>query len=282
MHQARSRVSMYHPTYSLPTLNHHPLHPLPNTPQSSQIYNMSYFSNILTATKTRYAFLRQGDEADGDTEDDSHISRVLRNYCQEQQRAYPDWLGPPPNQRSQSPVTSLRNTYGRRPAQNAAPQHPAGTSLSDIFDAPVEQRPQIGRNVSSGSSRVQPQMFPDEQHHPQQGGAPQSGNLTAQQRIKERLWGSRGTASPSPPPIQQHQPPPRQGGRVEMPMPSGGQPYMAAGMPWDDGHGGGFDAPASHGHYGGGSASGGNIRRGASAGRPGLPNGARDGGQPYR
>jgi hypothetical protein len=247
-----------------------PRRPLPAT--------MSYFSNILTATKTRYASLRQGDEADGDTEDDSHITRVLRNYYAEQiphGRPYPTWLPPPPNTRSNSPATSLRNTYGRKAAPAAA-SHQSGTSLSDIWDAPADpqNRPSIGRNTSAASVASRPQLFPDDPGAP---GAATGGNLTAQQRIKERLWGSRGAAtSPSPPPQQQYAPPPA---RVDMPTgPQRGaahQPYMGAGMPWDDGHGGGYEPPAAN--YGGG---GGNMRRGA--GRPGLPSGPRDGRPPYR
>lgn len=238
---------------------------------------MSYFSNILTATKTRYASLRQGDEADGDTEDDSHITRVLRNYYAEQVqhgRPYPTWLPPPQNARSNSPATSLRNTYGRRQAPAAqAANHQSGTSLSDIWDAPADQqRPTIGRMASAGSAS-RPQLFPDEPSGAPGGGG---GNLTAQQRIKERLWGSRGAAS-SPPPQQMQAP---GGGRVEMPMgpprgDGGQQPYMGSGMPWDDGHGGRHEPPANN--YPGG---GGNMRRGA--GRPGLPSGPAAGRPPYR
>jgi hypothetical protein len=254
--------------------------PTPFNPTPPPTATMSYFSNILTATKTRYASLRQGDEADGDTEDDSHITRVLRNYYAEQipqGRPYPTWLPPPPNARSNSPATSLRNTYGRRQAGPAAAgNHQSGTSLSDIWDAPADpqQRPSIGRNTSAASTASRPQLFPDEPGAPASGG----GGLTAQQRIKERLWGSRGAASsPSPPPQQQYAPPPA---RVDMPMGppqrnAGQQPYMGSGMPWDDGHGGGYEPPAAN--YGGGA---GNMRRGA--GRPGLPTGPRDGRPPYR
>lgn len=267
---------------------------------------MSYFSNILTATKTRYANLRAGDDADGDSEDDSHITRALRNYYLENpNRPYPEWLPPPPNQRSSSPalapVTTLRNTYGRR--QQAPSQHqqqpPAQASLSDIWDAPADQhqqqykqqqqqgRPSFGRNAhtagSANAAHPRPQLFPDE------GGASAGGaaNMTAQQRIKERLWGSRGTNA-SPPPQQQQQqlsqypPAPAPTGSVSMPTTprlhgsgsgGGGQPYMGAGMPWDDGYGRGFDAPAPPAA---------DMRRGGSGGRVGLPTGPRDGRPPYR
>ncbi|KAF8539083.1 hypothetical protein BDD12DRAFT_839619 [Trichophaea hybrida] len=247
---------------------------------------MSYFSNILTATKTRYANLRQGDDADGDTEDDSHITRALRNYYLElPHRPYPEWLPPPPNQRSQSPalapVTSLRNKYGPRQQQQQQQQQPSGASLSDIWDAPEQQqhnRPNFGRNASNPSPR--PQLFPDESSTSSGGGS--NGNMTAQQKIKERLWGSRGTASPPPQAQQQQQnyappaaiptgPP----GRIEMPMGSrrgastGESPYLGAGMPWDDGAGGGYVAP---------TLVGGGMRRGGV----GLQNGPRDGRAPYR
>jgi hypothetical protein len=107
--------------------------------------------------------------------------------------------------------------------------------------------------------------------------------MTAQQRIKERLWGGRGTASPPPQAQQQqqHYAPPAAmptgpPGRIEMPMglkrgaSGGGSPYMSAGMPWDDGAGGGYVTPAPLGV--------GNMRRGGV----GMQNGPRDGRPPYR
>jgi hypothetical protein len=237
---------------------------------------MSYFSNLLTATKTRYQSLRAGDEADGDTENDSHISRVLRTYYAERGQAYPDWLGPPPNLRSQSPVTSLRNTYGRRQQNAAPPPGATAASLSDIWDAPAgsqQQQQQGGRPTfargTSGSRPQRPQLFDGESNGTAGSSAGSSGSLTAQQRIKERLWGGRSNSSP--PPQQQFAPPPPQDGKLAMPMgPSGGlrRGGSGAGMPWDNDAGGGYEPPAGGGY---------NARRGVRSGGGGLPNALRPG-----
>lgn len=66
----------------------------------------SYLTNLLTTTTSRYDTLRRTllsstDERDGDTPDDSHISRVLRAYYAEKSRSLPDWL--PPDPRSARP-----------------------------------------------------------------------------------------------------------------------------------------------------------------------------------
>lgn len=233
---------------------------------------MAYFSTLLTATKTRYAAFRSDLDADGDTEDDSHISRVLRTYYSDSGAPYPDWLGPPPNSRSQSPASSaggsLRSSYGRNSA-HAPPQQQHSTSLSDIWDSPAGAGSQqqagpgkrmgfgglMGRNQQGGGSGTQSappaqgqQMGPpslrtsgrgySQQQQDQGVTSPLGGAVTsAQQRIKERLWG--GRSSPVTSQNSAYAPPPQ---REE-------KPYMGAGMPWDDGDGGmGYAAPAG-GYY---------------------------------
>ncbi|TGZ83307.1 hypothetical protein EX30DRAFT_339504 [Ascodesmis nigricans] len=233
---------------------------------------MSYFNNLLTATKTRYAAFRSDFDADGDTEDDSHISRVLRTYYQENQRPYPDWLGPPPNSRSQSPASSLtgslRSTYGRN--SNALPQNhgSSAASLSDIWDTPPQNQNQpkpgvggrLGGLMSRGSQQhqqPQQQQLPppgqryrqSDSHHTVPPPAPTV--TSAQQRIKERLWGGR-----SSPAAQTQQP------TYQPPPPREQKPYMGAGMPWDDGDGGmGYQAPAFYGDGWQDNSRGGGGRR---------------------
>ncbi|KAI9800998.1 MAG: hypothetical protein M1825_003532 [Sarcosagium campestre] len=103
----------------------------------------SYLSSILTNTTSRYNSIRRtllSDENDGDTEDDSHVSRVLRAYYTEKGRPFPPWLPPDPN--AAQPATapymySSRNDGvqgggGARPAQGP----PRGSGLSDLWDTP--------------------------------------------------------------------------------------------------------------------------------------------------
>ncbi|KAL1890143.1 hypothetical protein Sste5346_008436 [Sporothrix stenoceras] len=59
----------------------------------------AWYSNILTTTTSRISNLRAnllGGDADGDTEDDTHVCRVLRAYYTEKGRSFPQWLPPDP------------------------------------------------------------------------------------------------------------------------------------------------------------------------------------------
>ncbi|KAI5849625.1 hypothetical protein DFP73DRAFT_302619 [Morchella snyderi] len=235
----------------------------------------NYFSNILTATKTRYQSIR-GDTDDGDTEDDSHLARCLRTYYQENDRAIPDWLGGGP-----PPVQSLRQTNRMPPpGQN---RQGVNASLSDIWDNPQPQRFQQQPPGGPPRHPQQPSLFPGERKPstPVQDGPGGAGKAltSAQQRIKERLWGGR-TASP-PPQGQFTPPPPPQS--VQMPgehMFGGGAPpprRQGGGMPWEDSES--FNgAPGVSGYYGGSSSGGGgNLRRlpqGGSGGKVGMPSGS--------
>ena len=59
----------------------------------------SWYSNLLTKTSSQISNLRSTllySEADGDTDDDTHVCRVLRNYYVEKGRPFPPWLPPDP------------------------------------------------------------------------------------------------------------------------------------------------------------------------------------------
>ncbi|PTB78540.1 hypothetical protein M440DRAFT_1320659, partial [Trichoderma longibrachiatum ATCC 18648] len=59
----------------------------------------SWYSNLVTKTSSQISNLRStllSSEADGDTEDDTHVCRVLRNYYTEKGRPFPGWLPPDP------------------------------------------------------------------------------------------------------------------------------------------------------------------------------------------
>ena len=175
----------------------------------------------MTATKNRYATLRGGDEADGDTEDDSHISRVLRNYYTEQGRPFPLWLGGGPQQHQQQGRPGQPNLGGinlrRGNNANTGPQQGVKATLSDIWDAPAQQQPSnsghpqqgAGQNATSMNKmkffrRDQQSPAPSQQPH-SYDDAPTS-NQSAQSSIRDRLWSNRGAnqgRTPSPQPQQQ-------------------------------------------------------------------------------
>ncbi|GAB7350248.1 hypothetical protein MBLNU459_g0898t1 [Dothideomycetes sp. NU459] len=200
----------------------------------------SYLSNILTNTTSRYNSLRQtliSSEADGDTEDDSHISRVLRAYYTEKGRQLPPWLPPDPRRTASSqsvptPFTSSLRTAssqsvgqsggqgGRgslndlwdQPTQSAAPQQPmslrrqaaerGGSSYQVRSQETLQPPPQARPLPSQRAGSYQTQMSQQQQQQSQQSDPySQQGSGpggTAQERLKARLWGGGRSASPTP------------------------------------------------------------------------------------
>ncbi|KAH8716950.1 Sec1-binding region of Mso1-domain-containing protein [Phaeosphaeriaceae sp. PMI808] len=102
----------------------------------------SYLNNLLTNTTSRYNNLRRqllDSETDGDTEDDSHISRVLRAYYTEKGRPFPQWLPPDPKGPQPAPA-QFASSSGRQQGQ-APPMGGRGGGLSDLWDSPQQQPP---------------------------------------------------------------------------------------------------------------------------------------------
>lgn len=109
----------------------------------------AYLTNILTQTTSKYNSLRRtllSNEDDGDTEDDSHISRVLRAYYVEKGRPFPPWLPPDPNdKRSATPQPLLQqgggyysHAGGRNAVAPAPTQAHSRSGLSDLWDGPAQ------------------------------------------------------------------------------------------------------------------------------------------------
>ena len=194
-----------------------------------------YLSNLLTTTTSRYNNLRRtllSNEEDGDTEDDSHVSRVLRAYYTEKGRPFPPWLPPDPNDRratTPQPATMQQSGYFASSARSSAAGRPAATpggGLSDLWDpapspaaaAPTQpqslraaRRPMGAQQPSAGNTLAPPQARPlpsqragSYQSTASQGGRPgvepsppssSGGGGTAQERLRARLWGAARTGS---------------------------------------------------------------------------------------
>ena len=102
-------------------------------------------------------------EADGDTEDDTHICRVLRSYYTEKGRAFPAWLppdpkAPPPAVIVQAPQggaygQAAGRGYGGMGGGGGGQQVVGGGGLSSLFDAPQGGQQAGFQNQSSGSLR---------------------------------------------------------------------------------------------------------------------------------
>lgn len=227
----------------------------------------SYLSNLLTQTTSRYNSIRRTllkDEEDGDTEDDTHISRVLRAYYTEKGRPFPPWLPPDPNDRKavtpqpymQQP--SSGGGYFNRGGQVAAVQQQASSrpsSLSDLWDSPAQN-----------NAPMQPQSLRNARRPMAPAPAPTSGATLAPRPLPSQRAGSYqsmqsqasgrsdfGGGSSTPPPgatagggtAQDRLKARLWGGRSGSPSGTGGggsptpydQPAYGSGNPYDTGSG---------------------------------------------
>ncbi|KAJ2906588.1 hypothetical protein MKZ38_000843 [Zalerion maritima] len=233
----------------------------------------SWFSNALNATSKGITNLKSsllGLEADGDTEDDTHVCRVLRGYYNEKGRPFPPWLPPDPKGAPApvvQPPTIASSRYGGM-NQSQAPAT-SGGGLSSLWDnnATTSQQQQAPQSLRAGRQRPGAPAFNNADSNrpnlPSQrsygsGTTPpgtSSGGVSASEKLKARLGRGAGgarTTSPAnqsafaPPPSSQ----PTSGGSAS--RGSGGGNYedrFAPGGTYENGGGGG-------GYGGSGSRSG--------------------------
>lgn len=197
----------------------------------------SYLSSILSTTTSRYNSLRRtllSDEADGDTEDDTHICRVLRAYYVEKGRPFPPWLPADPKAPQQYPNAvyggknsgSQRGSGGgglsdlwesppqppaeesmslRRPGQGrgvgrSLPQRPGPSNpynnRDDVSQPELSSRPLPSQRAGSYQSQFSQQQTLRAESSP--SPVPSNGSGTsAQERLKAKLWATARSASPS-------------------------------------------------------------------------------------
>ena len=213
------KVTTYRRTLSILDLNHDPAKPPAVGADSSGPPTMStWYSNILTTTTSRISNLQRtllSSDADGDTEDDTHICRVLRNYYTEKGRPFPPWL--PPDPKAPAPVApvfagsqgQVGSRYGAMQGSGAASQG-GGNALSSLWDsgganqggqaAPASLRAGRTGGITGGSARN-----PFAVGGAQQGGgggaaAAAQARPLASQRGSYESGGSYGRDGPSPPP----------------------------------------------------------------------------------
>ncbi|KAI1746189.1 Sec1-binding region of Mso1-domain-containing protein [Xylaria scruposa] len=243
-----------------------------------------WYSNIVGATTSKISNLQRSyfsGEADGDTEDDTHVCRVLRSYYTEKGKPFPGWLppdpkAPPPAAAVYSQPSQVGSRYG-----GLGQQQQQGGSLSSLWDnnnpAPQKQETQSLRRgrgappardspfrnsdpmAGNGRDDAQARPLPSQRagSYQNQGGfgsapAPpaSSGGGSAQDRLKQRLFGGSRTASPAA--SGPFNPPPQRGGGgsgdYEDRFAPGGmydarsnrggggsdKPYLSANSPWSN------------------------------------------------
>ncbi|KAI1332072.1 Sec1-binding region of Mso1-domain-containing protein [Xylariaceae sp. FL0255] len=97
----------------------------------------TWYSNFLGSTSSRISNIQRtyfGGEGDGDTEDDTHVCRVLRSYYTEKGKPFPGWL--PPDPKAPPPVTAVytqpASQVGSR--YGGLSQQPPAGNLSSLWD----------------------------------------------------------------------------------------------------------------------------------------------------
>lgn len=256
----------------------------------------SWYSNILTNTTSRITNLQRSvfaSEADGDTEDDTHVCRVLRQHYTESGRPLPNWL--PPDPKAPPPAPIIQQNSGPAASRYGAPQQGAQGGLSSLWDnnraagrgagQAAGSRNPFARNAATpdpaGREAVQARPLPSQRAGSVQSnsvdmgsGGGGGGASSAQDRLRQRLYGGGArTTSPSSSTGPFAPPPAQQGGGGGMPSRSrGGSGANAGSGDYDPyGPGGQFDS-------GGGGGGGGNRYGGLPSGprrMGGLPSGPR-------
>ncbi|RFU81212.1 hypothetical protein TARUN_959 [Trichoderma arundinaceum] len=259
----------------------------------------SWYSNLVTKTSSQISSLRStllSSEADGDTEDDTHVCRVLRNYYTEKGRPFPNWLPPdpkaPPPQMTQAVYAQPQ--VGSRYGGMGGPQQAGAGGLSSLWDnSPAQQQqPQIPQSLRAGRPATTQPGGSSRDELLGRGQAPRAGSYSgpggsapgggsAQDRLKQRLWGTRTTSPSSSNGNGPFQPPPSggsggghhsQGSYEDRFAPGGsydnsrggagggGQPFVGANAPWSN----------DGGAYAGGGATNGVRRKGLPSGPRGY------------
>ncbi|OBT67179.1 hypothetical protein VE03_02647 [Pseudogymnoascus sp. 23342-1-I1] len=247
----------------------------------------SYLSNLLTTTSTRYASLRNllpTGEADGDTPDDTHICRVLRAYYIEKGRVFPPWLppdpkvAPPPQVQQQNYGAPVGAGYG-----NLANAGSSGNKLTSLWDNKASSgspAPQVNQSLRQGRAGGSPALragggmqrgqqqqqqeyvaarpLPSQRDGSYQNSPalqPTTSAGSAQDRLKQRLWGGAKSnsssqssldqvqgqpqgRSPGRSPGMSPQPPPQGGGFERQDSYNSGRSGMSANSPWSQDNGG--------------------------------------------
>ncbi|KAK2698193.1 uncharacterized protein FRV6_06226 [Fusarium oxysporum] len=189
----------------------------------------SWYSNLVQKTSSQISSLRQNllsGEQDGDTEDDTHVCRVLRGYYTEKGRPFPSWLPPDPKAPAQQPIQPVMTPQAGQRLGAQGQQHGGLSSLWDNGpQQPQQQAPQSlraggGRTPASlqpggGGGDINRRPLPSQQRAgsyqntggqfgrpetasvPPGGASGGGGGGSAQDRLRQRLWGG-GSRTTSP------------------------------------------------------------------------------------
>ncbi|KAK7215157.1 hypothetical protein V2G26_003160 [Clonostachys chloroleuca] len=132
----------------------------------------SWYSNLITKTSSQISSFRaniSSSENDGDTEDDTHVCRVLRSYYTEKGRPFPGWLPLDPKAPSQAAPIQPLLAHGSSQQQQGSRPLPGGggggqPGLSSLWDNGAAQQQQapappaslrVGRQPPGGEQEAE-------------------------------------------------------------------------------------------------------------------------------
>ncbi|KAK3326304.1 Sec1-binding region of Mso1-domain-containing protein [Apodospora peruviana] len=129
----------------------------------------SWYKDLLTNASTNITKLQRtyfSGDTDGDTEDDTHVCRVLRNYYTEKGQPFPGWLppdpkAPPPVQpvyaSSQSQIGSRYGGLGQQQQGGQQQGGGSGSKLNSLWDNNGPASLRQGRGGGQGVASAPPQ-----------------------------------------------------------------------------------------------------------------------------
>lgn len=180
---------------------------------------MSWYNTLVSTASSKVSNLQRSflnSETDGDTEDDTHVCRVLRTYYTERGKPFPGWL--PPDPKAPPPVAAVYSQpasqvgarYGAAASNGGQAQQQGGGGLSSLWDktpAPQQQQQEVqslrnrGRNAppamrGSGDTRQNP--FQNSDPMGGQGGGGRDERPLPSQRGGSYQSNASGAGSPAP------------------------------------------------------------------------------------
>ncbi|KAJ1329003.1 protein MSO1 [Microdochium nivale] len=145
---------------------------------------MSWYSSLVSTASSKVSNLQRtflNSETDGDTEDDTHVCRVLRSYYTEKGKPFPGWLPPdpkappPPAAVYSQPASQVGARYGAASGTQQQQQQGGLSSLWDKNPAPQQQQQQDVQSLRRGRAVPPAMRGADTRQNPFRNSDPMGG-----------------------------------------------------------------------------------------------------------
>ncbi|KAI2608853.1 Sec1-binding region of Mso1-domain-containing protein [Hypoxylon fragiforme] len=136
-----------------------------------------WYSNLVGATTSKISNLQRSflsSEADGDTEDDTHVCRVLRSYYIEKGQSFPAWL--PPDPKAPPPVAVVHSQPAQVGSRYGGLAQQSQGGLSSLWDNNPVSQPQDAQSLRRGRGAPPPMRNSDPRNSPFRNSDPMAGH----------------------------------------------------------------------------------------------------------